>query len=161
MRIIFFSQPENRRKSTELPTEIIPSQNLLVYTDDLDPSAKWLVYTDGNILSVYIDRFADGVYSLSGNMKRRGDVRRFYRWNDRGIQTEIVVQWRDTITDGITDRSNPSAIPSEKTIIYPPTCWHSLPLFLLLFLSHPTSPLPNCSQPPIPTLYYSEHEHSS
>ena len=36
----------------------------------------------------------------------------------------------------------------RKTIIYPPICRHSLPLFLLLLLSHPTSPLPNCSSPP-------------
>jgi len=63
-----------------------------VYTDGLDPSEKRSVYTDGNIPSVYTDRFADGLYSLSGNMQRRGDVRRFYRQNDRGIQTEIVVQ---------------------------------------------------------------------
>jgi hypothetical protein len=62
--------PENRRKPTELPTDIIPSQHLSVYTD----------------------RFVDGVYSLSGNMQRRGDVIRFYRRNYQGIQTEIVVQ---------------------------------------------------------------------
>jgi len=67
----------------ELPTERIPSQNLLVYTDGINPSATRSVYTDG---------FADGVYSLSGNMQRRGDVRRFYRQNYRGIQTEIAVQ---------------------------------------------------------------------
>jgi len=54
----------------ELPTEIILSPNLLVYTDGINPSAKPSVYTDG---------FADGVYSLSGNMQRRGDVRQFYR----------------------------------------------------------------------------------
>ena len=77
------SLPENRRKPTELPTEIIPSQNLSVYTDGINPSATRSVYTDG---------FADGVYSLSGNMQRRGDVRRFYRRNYRGIQTEIAVQ---------------------------------------------------------------------
>ena len=71
---------------------IIPSQNLSVYTDGLDPSAKRLVYTDENIPSVYTNRFSDGVYSLSGNMQRRGDVRLFYRRNDRGIQTEIAVQ---------------------------------------------------------------------
>jgi hypothetical protein len=59
----------------ELPTEIILSQNLFVYTDDIDPSAKQSVYTDRNISLVYTDRFADGVYSLSGNMQRRGDVR--------------------------------------------------------------------------------------
>jgi len=102
----------------------------------------------------------DGVYSLSENVQRRGDVKRFYRQNYRGIQTEIAVQWRDTFTDGIadgitdgiadgiTDGSNPSVIPSEKTIICPPICRHSLPLFLLLLLSHPTSPLPNCTSPP-------------
>jgi hypothetical protein len=58
-----------------LPTELIPSQNLSVYTDGLDTSVKWSVCTDGNIPSVSTDRFADGVYSLSGNMQRRGDVR--------------------------------------------------------------------------------------
>ena len=131
--------PENRRKPTKLPTDIIPSQNLSVYTDGHHPSAK---------RSVYTNRFADGVYSLFGNMQRLGDVRRFYRRNYWGIQTEIAVQWRDTFTDGSTDGMNPSVIPSEKTIIYPPICRHSLPLFLLLLLSHPTSPLPSCSQPP-------------
>jgi hypothetical protein len=45
-----------------------------------------------NIPSVYTDGFADGVYSLSENMQRRGDVRRFYRQNYRGIQTDIAVQ---------------------------------------------------------------------
>jgi len=115
-----------------------------VYTDGINPSATWSVYTDGIFPSVYTNGFADGVYSLSGNMQRRGDVRRFYLRNYRGIQTEIVVQWRDTFTDGITNGSNSSVIPSEKTII----CRHSLPLFLLLLLSHPTSPLPNCTSPP-------------
>jgi hypothetical protein len=65
---------------------------LSVYTDGLDPSAKRSVYTDINIPSVYTNRFSDEVYSLSGNMQRRGDVRLFYRRNDRGIQTEIAVQ---------------------------------------------------------------------
>jgi len=148
-----------------LPTELIPSQNLSVYTDGLDTSVKWSVCTDGNIPSVSTDRFADGVYSLSGNMQRRGDVRWFYWRNNQGIQTEIAVQWRgtvtDEITDGITDGFILSVIPSEKTIIYPPICRHSLPLFLLLLLSYPTSPLPNYSQPPIPALHYSQQEHSS
>jgi len=83
--------------------------------------------------------------------------RRFYRRNDRGIQTEIVVQWRGTFTNGMY----PSVILSVKATIYTPLCRHSLPLFLLLLLSHPTSPLPNCSQPPIPTLNYSQHKYSS
>jgi hypothetical protein len=134
------SLPENRRKPTELPTEIIPSQNLSVYTDGINPSATRSVYTDGIFLSVY----TDGVYCLSGNMQRRGDVRRFYRRNYRRIQTEIVVQWRVTCTDGIADGITDGSNPSEKTII----CRHSLPLFLLLLLSHLTSPLPNCTSPP-------------
>jgi hypothetical protein len=49
-------------------------------------------------------------------------------------------------------------IPSVKASIYW-LCRHSLSLFLLLlppFLPHPTSPPPNCSQPPIPTLPSSE-----
>jgi len=123
--------------------EIILSQNLSVYTNGINSLAKPSVYTDG---------FVDGVYSLSGNMQWRGDVRRFYRRNYRGIQTEIAVQWRGTFTDGIsdgiTDGSNSSVIPSEKPIICPPICQHSLPLFLLLLLFHPTSPLPNCTSPP-------------
>jgi len=85
--------------------------------------------------------------------------RRFYRRNDRGIQTGISVQWCNTFTGGITDGTCPSVIPSVKVNIYP-LCRHSLPLFLLL-LPHPTSPLPNCSQPPIPTLPSSQHKHSS
>ena len=90
--------------------------------------------------------------------------RRFYRRNDRGIQTEIVIQWCGTVTNGITDGINLSVmvIPSEKKPLYThPICRHSLPLFLLLLLSHPTSPLPNCSQPPIPTLHYSQQKRSS
>jgi len=62
--------------------------------------------------------------------------RRYHRWNHRRKE-------------------------SEKTIIYPPISRHSLPLFLLLLLSHLTSSLSNCSQPSIPTLHYSQHEHSS
>jgi len=140
--------PENRRKPTELPTEIISSQNLSVYTDGINPSAKPSVYTDGIFSSVYTDGFADGVYSLSGNMQRRGDVRRFYRRTLPRDSNWDTVQWRGTFTDGITDGFLPSVIPSEKTIICPPIDRHSLPMFLLLLLSHPTSPLPNCSSPP-------------
>jgi len=57
--------------------EIIPSQNLSVHTDRLDPLEKQSVYTNRNILSVYTDRFSDGVYSLSEKMQRRGDVEFF------------------------------------------------------------------------------------
>jgi hypothetical protein len=76
---LFITLPENRRKATELPTEIIPSPKLSVYTDGFNPSVILSVYTDGNIPSVYTDGFADGVYSSSGNTQRHGDVRRFYR----------------------------------------------------------------------------------
>jgi len=148
MRYLTTRKPE---KTNGITDRIFPFQNLSVYTDDLNLSATPSVYTDRIFSSVYTDGFADGVYSLAGNMQRRGDVRRFYRRNYRGIQTEIAVQWRGTVTDGITDGTDgllPSVIPSEKTIICPPICRHYLPLFLLLLLSHPTSPLPNCSSPP-------------
>jgi len=104
----------------------------------------WLVYSDEIFSSVYTNGFADGAYSLSGNTQRRGDIRQFYQRNYRGIRTEIVVHWRGTFTDG----SNPSVIPLEKTITCSPICRHSLSLFLLLLLSHPTSLLPNCTSPP-------------
>jgi len=155
--------PENRRKPTELPTEffrqkvlpteIISSPNLSVFTDSYSPLAIWSVYTDGR-------------YNFFGKLQRCDDVdffRRFYRQNYQGIQTGIAVQWRGTstgdITDEYTDGTCPSVIPSVKASIYP-LCRHSLPLFLLL-LPHPTSPLLNCSQPPIPTLPSSQHKHSS
>jgi len=120
--------------------DILPSQNLSVYTDSLYPSAKRSVYTNENIPSVYIssvytDRFADEICSLSGNIQRRGDVRRFYQ----RIQTEITVQWRGTIADGITDGISPSVIPLVKAIIYPPFRWHSLSLFFFFHIS----PLPS------------------
>jgi len=67
--------------------------------------------------------------------------------NYRGIQTEIVVQWRGTFTDGITDGIIHRWFRWKKPL-YAPICRHSLPLFLLLLLSHPTSALPNCSSPP-------------
>ena len=92
-------------------------------------------------LSVYTDRFADGIYSLSGNMQRCGDVRWFYWRNDRGIQTEIAVQWRGTVTDRITEGINPSVILSGKTII----CTH-LPT-LSSFVSSSSSFLSHLSPP--------------
>jgi len=79
-------------KTNRITDGIFSSQNLSVYTDGINPLATRSVYTDGNIPSVYTDRVANGVYSLSGNIQRRGDVRRFYRQNYRGIQTEIAVQ---------------------------------------------------------------------
>jgi len=91
--------------------------------------------------------------------------RRFYRWNDRGIQTRISIQWRDPftvrITDGYTDRTCPSKIPSVKANIST-ICRLSPPLFLLL-LPHPNSPLSNCKQPPTPLKVSpsSQHKHPS
>jgi len=104
----------------------------------------------------------------------------------------IITTRKPEKTNGITNGNIPSVIITDghnfvskfvgiyrrpqsvgDTVgIYPPICRHSLPLFLLLLLSHPTSPLPNCSSPPklqlpsqtaatpIPTLHYSQHEHS-
>jgi len=150
---------ENRRKPTELPTEI-PSQNLSVYTDGLTPSEIRSVYTDRICSSVYTDRISDGLYILFGKMQRRGDVEFF--------QTILPTEWpRDSNWDSRTvtwhcHRWNVSVGDSiGKNHYIHPLCRHSLPLFLLLLLSHPTSSLPNCSQPPIPTLHYSQHKHSS
>ena len=80
----------------------------------------------------------------------------FYRRNDRGIQTEIAIQWHGTVTDGITDEMYPSVIPSVKTIIYTPSADTLFLCFSFFFF-----PIPNCSQLPIPTLHYSQHNHSS
>jgi len=66
---------ENRRKATELPTEIIPSQKPSVYTDGHTPSVTPSVYTDRICPSVYTDGVTDGVCSSSGNTQRHGDVR--------------------------------------------------------------------------------------
>ena len=82
----------------------------------------------------------------------------------------IITTRKPEKTNGITNGNIPSVIITDghnfvskfvgiyrrpqsvgDTVgIYPPICRHSLPLFLLLLLSHPTSPLPNCSQTPIP-----------
>jgi len=71
------SAPSTTTRKLKKPNGIIDvlTQNLLVYTDGLNQSAKRLVYTDEIFLSVYINGFADEIYSLSGNMQRRGDVR--------------------------------------------------------------------------------------
>jgi len=45
---------------TELPTEIIPSQNLSVLADEKTPSGMLQVYTDRIIPSVYTGGIADG-----------------------------------------------------------------------------------------------------
>ena len=80
------STTTNRRKPTKLLMEIIPSQNLSVY--------------------------ADGVYSLSGNMQRRGDIRRFYRRTlprDLNCDSRIVTwyfhrrhhRWKESVSDSV------------------------------------------------------------
>jgi hypothetical protein len=158
MLYLLSALPEKRRKPTELPMEIIMSLLLSVYTDRQYQSEIRSVYTEKICPSVYTDRIADGLYSFFEKLQRCDEVdfffRQFYRRNDRGIQTGISVQWRGTVTSGLTggytDGTCPSVNASVKANIYP-LCRHSLPLFLLL-LPHPNSPLPNCSQPPIPTL---------
>jgi len=68
------SLPENRRKPTELPTKIIPSPFLSVYTDRQYPSVIRSVYTNGRIPSVYTDHITDGLYSFFGKLQRCDDV---------------------------------------------------------------------------------------
>jgi hypothetical protein len=117
---------------------------------DIIPSLILSVYTDRLLLSVII---ADGIYRI---LKRSNDVMtwNFFKWcyrqNDRGIQIGISVQWRGPFIVRITDETCLLVIPSVKANIYT-LCWLSPPLFLL-FLPHPDSSLPNCNQPPIPTL---------
>ena len=74
------------------------------------------------------------------------------RWNHRGIQTGISVQWRALFTvrmaDRLTDGIRPLVSPSAKVNIWPP-CRPSPPLFLLL-LPYPNSPLLQTTSPPPP-----------
>jgi hypothetical protein len=57
-----------------LPTKIIPSPLLLVYTDKQYLSVIRSVYTNGCIPSIYIDRITDGLYSFFGKLQRCDDV---------------------------------------------------------------------------------------
>jgi len=106
----------------------------------------------GDMVGIYRQNIFVGIY------------RWFCRWGIQFVWKYATTWWRQTILpkelsrdsnwdsctvtwhfhrrnrNGITDGSNPSVIPSEKTIICPPICQRSLPLFLLLLLSHPTSP---------------------
>ena len=123
----------------------------------------------GNTVSIYwwmysvgTDRIADRLYrflkSCNGVMTWIF-LKWFYRWNDRGIQTGISIQWCSTFTGRLSNGTCPSLIPSVKTNIYP-LCWLSLPLFLFLLpllLLHPNSPLPNCSQQPIQLCFLSRN----
>jgi len=101
------------------------------------PSVTPLVYTDG---------VTDGVCSSSGNTQWHGDVRWFYR---RALPRDS--NWDDV---ALSPTESPMKYVRRwfrrKKPLYTPIRRHSLPLFLLLLLSHPTSPLPNCSQTPIP-----------
>ena len=147
----------------ELPTKLFPSVNI----------------ADGNnsvSKSVGINRRKNTVGDAAGiyrRHRRRREIffencnsgmtwiifRRIYRRKYRGIQTRTAKQGRVANTGGITDGIFPSVIPSEKPVYTgsADTLSSSLPLFLLL-LPHPTSPLPNCSQPPISTLPSSQHK---
>ena len=137
------------------------------------------IFNDGinsvsKVVGIYRQNYSIGIYR---RYRRRRETffeicnsvmtwiffRRIYRRKYRGFQTRIAVQRRVASIGGITDGKFLSVSPSVKASTYW-LCRHSLPLFLLLlpiFLPHPTSPLPNCSQPPIPTLPSSQHKHSS
>jgi len=128
----------------------------LVITFTTRKPAKTNGITDGLILSeirsVDTDRISDGLHILFGKMQRRGDVEFF--------QTILPTEWpRDSNWDSRTvtwhchrwnHRRNVSVGYSiGKNHYIHLLCRHSLPLFLLFLLSHPTSHLPNYSQPPI------------
>ena len=110
------------------------------------------VFIDGPFLSAHTDRITDGLnrFLEVATMWWHGFFfKQFYWQNGWEIQTGISVQWcgivTSEITNGYTDETCPSVIPSVKANIYP-LCWHSLPLFLLL-LPHPTHLSPPKLQP--------------
>jgi len=159
------TKPPTTRKSKNtngIIDEIFLSE---FFNDETNSVSKFVGIYQSIYSLVYTDRLADGQDTFFWKLQRHDDVdffRRFYRRKYRGIQTRIAMQRCGTstggITDGYTDRTCLSVIPSVKASIYW-LCRHSLSLFLLLlplFLPHPTSPPPNCSQPPIPTLPSSE-----
>jgi len=159
----------NQKSSTKTTTRKPEKTNGI--TDGLFPSV--IITDENNNVSTSV-----GIYRRPRSVGETvGIYRPFLR---RGIQfvwkyetawwrqTILPTEWtRDSNWDSHTvtwhchRRLHSVGDSIGKTIIYPPTCRHSLPLFLLLLLSYPTSPLPNCSQPPIPTLHYSQHKHSS
>jgi len=159
------SLPENRRKATELPTEIIPSPNLSVYTDGTIPSVYTEGITDGIFSLVYTDRFGDGIYSLSGNTQRHGDVRRFYRRKvprDSNCDSRTVT-WR---CHRQHHRRNHRRIPSVGDSVGKNHYMHPSADTLILcfsFFFFPIPPLPSqtAAKHPSQTLHYSQHEHSS
>jgi len=151
-------------KSNGITDGIFPS---VIYTDGNNSVSKSVgIYRQnksiGDTVGIYRRNISVGIYrrcrrrsiqfiwNIRNGMVTSSD---FTDGNYRGIQTEIVVQWRgESLTEA------PMESPTEvirrwcrrKKPLYAPICRHSLPLFLLLLLSHPTSPLPNCSQTLIP-----------
>jgi len=157
-------------------------------TDGNIPS---VIYTDGHnsvSKSVGIYRRNHFVGDAVGIYRRNisvGIYRRFHRRNIQFVWKYATAWWRQAILPTESTKRfklrlpysdvalSPTASPTEgirrwfrrKKPLYAPICRHSHPLFLLLLLSHPTSPLPNSSQTaakhPSQTLHYSQHEHSS
>jgi len=119
----------------------------VIITDGHNSVSKSVsIYRRYKSVGIYRRKYSIGIYRPFH--RRRGDVSRFYRWNDRGIQTEISVQWRGTITDGITDESNPSVILSEKPLY---THRSADTLFLCFsFFFFPIPPLPSQTAAPLP-----------
>jgi hypothetical protein len=93
MLYLLSALPEKRRKPTELPTEIIMSLLLSVYTDRQYPSEIRSVYTDKICSSVYTNRIADGLYSFFEKLQRCDEVDFFF-------QTVLPTEWpRDSNRD--------------------------------------------------------------
>jgi hypothetical protein len=112
-----------------------------VYTDKINPSA-----TPTEYFRRYIPTVSPTEYTVRLEyMQQHGDVKRFYRWKwprDSNWDSRTVT-WRvtDGSTDEITDGSNPSVMPSEKTII----CTH---LPTLSSSVSPSSSFPSHLSPP-------------
>jgi len=98
MLYLLSALPEKRRKPTELPTEIIMSLLLSVYTDRQYPSEIRSVYTDKICSSVYTDRIADGLYSFFEKLQRCDEVDFFFS---------------DSFTDGMTEGFKPGSPYSD------------------------------------------------
>jgi len=148
--LLYFNSPNIRKFTTRKPEK---SNGI---TDRIFPS---IIYTDGNnsvsksvgtYVGIYRRNISIGIYqrfrrwsiqfvwNIRNGMVMSGD---FTDGNYRGIQTEIAIQWRGAFTDGITDGSNQSVIPSEKTII----CTH---LPTLSSSVSPSSSFPSHLSPP-------------
>ena len=163
IKIITIKKPEKTNEITDiiflsviLPTKILLSVKRSVYTDRKYMSVILSVYTDGYIPSVSIDQIIDELYSFLKSCN--GAMTWFFsqtilltEWPMYSNQNLCTVMWH-------IHRQNHRWFDQRKRSVgdsigknqYIPVCWHSLPLSPLL-LPHPTSPLPNYSQPPIPT----------